>query len=232
MIATQRACRWRIANRPQRRLNKPVTAVQPGPNLCRLDCPAVIDHGSARLRDSREEKPAAGASRSRSSGSQQSLKPARPFVIRRPRSTERPTGPRRLYNPQGGVEQHARIVRVAPARTADCLCMFSSGLLANHPFGLRRFHDSVRLTSEPRPPVSQCRCHSNDQCRPLLSATRGAAWADDCARPRGRRSEVAQNRMRRPSRIGNDQRELSSLISRRPSSTSQSTSDSPPRNRN
>ena len=41
----------------------------------------------------------------------------------------------------------------------------------------------------------------------------------------------AQNRMRAPTRTGNDQRELSLLTSRRPSSTSQSTSDSPPMKR-
>ena len=40
-----------------------------------------------------------------------------------------------------------------------------------------------------------------------------------------------QKRMRAPSRIGNDHRELSVLISRRPCSTSQSTSDSPPMKR-
>jgi hypothetical protein len=42
-------------------------------------------------------------------------------------------------------------------------------------------------------------------------------------------STAAQNRMRAPNRSGNDQRELWLLISRRPSSTSQSTSDRPPR---
>jgi hypothetical protein len=43
-------------------------------------------------------------------------------------------------------------------------------------------------------------------------------------------SSSSQNRIRTPARNGIDQRELSLLTSRRPSSTSQSTSDSPPMN--
>ncbi len=43
--------------------------------------------------------------------------------------------------------------------------------------------------------------------------------------------EVDQNRILAPTRTGNDQRELSLLTSRRPSSTSQSTSDRPPMKR-
>ena len=43
-----------------------------------------------------------------------------------------------------------------------------------------------------------------------------------------RKTGFDQKRTRAPKRIGYDQRELSSLMSRRPSSTSQSTSDSLP----
>ena len=97
----------------------------------------------------------------------------------------------------------------------------------------RRRQHATREPLRPASPLAPHpanRRHPSSTHRTIIGRTFAATEDAHAVSALHCRCRYAQKRYRAPKRIGRDQRELSLLMSRSPSSTSQSTSDSPPKN--